>query len=120
MKKIIFAFSVLFANALAAQTVTPAINKELVQAKQGAIVKLENFLTEQLPLISYKKIVQPGRNGTTWYRKVLPIQCERREGTSKNGQKNNSRNKKPGQAADEGTNAALCIATAHYQLFFSC
>lgn len=48
------------ATFLLAQKVTPEIRQALTTAKQGSIVKLENFLTEKLPLIPYQKIVSPG------------------------------------------------------------
>lgn len=43
-----------------AQEVNPQINETLLAAKQGAIVKLENFLTEKFPIVDYKKIILPG------------------------------------------------------------
>ena len=46
--------------SVAAQNITPEHNKSLLQTKQGGIVQLPGFLTENIPSISYQKIVLPG------------------------------------------------------------
>lgn len=43
-----------------AQTLPPALNQQLLNARQGSIVELPGMLTEQLPGINYQKIVLPG------------------------------------------------------------
>ncbi|WP_256012358.1 copper amine oxidase [Desertivirga xinjiangensis] len=43
-----------------AQTISKEQNQQILLAKQGTIVKLDGFLTENLPLINYQKVVLPG------------------------------------------------------------
>lgn len=43
-----------------AQELTKAQNQELLKAKQGAVVRLEGFLTEKTPVIPYLKFPTPG------------------------------------------------------------
>ncbi len=42
------------------QELTSKMQRSLNSAAQGTIVQLENFLTEKLPRVQYKKIIQPG------------------------------------------------------------
>lgn len=61
MKKLLVAAILeLMLVASNAQEVSPKIQQAITTAKQGSIVKLENFLSEKFPLIEYQKIVQPG------------------------------------------------------------
>ncbi len=61
-KKILLALitTSLMSATVHSQQVTNQMQKSLNAAAQGTIVQLENFLTEKLPKVAYKKIVQPG------------------------------------------------------------
>jgi hypothetical protein len=57
---LLFSVHLLVALQLPAQKITPQQNKALLEAKQGSIVHLDSFLTENISSIEYQKIVLPG------------------------------------------------------------
>jgi hypothetical protein len=53
--------TVVFNSAVAyGQELTALQNEAILNARQGGIVKLDNFLTQKIPFIDYQKVVLPG------------------------------------------------------------
>lgn len=47
-------------NLSIAQSLSPELNKAVLETKQGSIVELPNFLSEKFPLIDYDQVILPG------------------------------------------------------------